>query len=265
MLIYQIINIANNKFYIGKTTGSAKNRFNQHKYMAKIGKSSHLYNAIRKWGPEYFSIEVIEDNITSIEVLNQQEIYYISTLFPQYNMDKGGAGGCHLNEQQLRDLSIKTIERNKARKGKTYIDLYGEEKAAQVKCDIAKAARGRKLNLSEEEKRNRSLRLKTNNPSQHKTPQSIEKMKTTFKERKINVGDKNGMRTCPESRLKIATKNSKIHHLQNIETGEEIFIQNLANWSRTNNINPSTSLVYMMKGIAINGWIRLNSYPPPSS
>ena len=30
MLIYRITNIANNKFYIGKTTGSAKNRFNQH-------------------------------------------------------------------------------------------------------------------------------------------------------------------------------------------------------------------------------------------
>ena len=265
MLIYRIINSANNKFYIGKTIGSAKTRFNQHKYMAKIGKPSHLYNAIRKWGTEYFSVEVIEDNIISVEVLNQQEIYYISTLSPHYNMDKGGTGGCHLNEQQLQELSLKTTERNKNMKGKTFVDIYGKEKATQIKSAISEANRGRKLNLSEEERRNRSLRLKINNPNQCKTQHSIEKMKTTFKERKINIGNKNGMKTHPESKLVIATKNSKMHHLRNIKTGEEIFVRNLADWSRNNNVKPSTSSVYMMKGIPVNGWIRLNSFPQPSS
>ena len=46
--VYKIINKVNNKYYIGMTKQSLEKRFSQHKQNAKTGKSSYLYNAIRK-------------------------------------------------------------------------------------------------------------------------------------------------------------------------------------------------------------------------
>lgn len=88
MIIYQITNKINGKFYIGKTTKSAEERFNQHFYNHKNG-NTYLYKAMRKYGVHNFQIDILENT----ELLNEREIYWIKTLNPQYNMTVGGDGG----------------------------------------------------------------------------------------------------------------------------------------------------------------------------
>ena len=51
--IYKIINKINNKIYIGKTTQSIEDRFNQHKNKSKK-LNTHLYNAMRTYGISNF-------------------------------------------------------------------------------------------------------------------------------------------------------------------------------------------------------------------
>lgn len=98
-VIYKITNIANGKIYIGKTTQPLLKRFAQHlrsPFKPNHGHLNKLHLAIMKYGVDNFKIEQI-DEATSLEELNQKEIYWIATLNSRdknigYNINEGGDG-----------------------------------------------------------------------------------------------------------------------------------------------------------------------------
>ena len=141
MYIYKIINKINGKMYIGKTTKTIESRFKKHIEDAFIGKrKTKICNALRKYGKDNFIIEEI-CQCSSKEELNEKEIYYIALYKTQelgYNISKGGDGGItpyHTNEKQISLF--------KARKGKTYEEIYGEEKAKEIKEYMHKCMSGK--------------------------------------------------------------------------------------------------------------------------
>ena len=77
MWIYKITNIQNNKVYIGQTIRPVKDRFHRHINDAINNiLDTHFARAIRKYGKENFSIEII-DEATDQNELNQKEQYWI--------------------------------------------------------------------------------------------------------------------------------------------------------------------------------------------
>jgi len=89
-LVYKITNNKNRKKYIGITTRSIEERFKEH---CKTGYA--LHSAIKKYGKENFSIEILEDGIESLEELNSLERYFVKvhkSHFSEYgyNMTWGG-------------------------------------------------------------------------------------------------------------------------------------------------------------------------------
>lgn len=102
--IYLIKNNINNKCYIGQSINIMR-RWWEHKARAFNCNNNcynkPLYNAIRKYGIENFSIEILEE--CSEEQLNEKEYYYIqknNTLVPNgYNIlessDKNVTKTCH--------------------------------------------------------------------------------------------------------------------------------------------------------------------------
>jgi group I intron endonuclease len=89
--IYLITNKLNSNLYVGKTKSTPKKRFVGHVYDANHGSTSNIAKAIRKYGADAFSIELIEE--VSIENLDERERFHIARLSPDYNMTKGGEGG----------------------------------------------------------------------------------------------------------------------------------------------------------------------------
>lgn len=94
--IYKIENLINHKIYIGQST-HIERRWSNHKATAfnqnDKGYNYPLYCAIRKYGLENFSFEVIEE--CTLDELNQKEEYYISkynSFFCGYNQTLGGDG-----------------------------------------------------------------------------------------------------------------------------------------------------------------------------
>lgn len=80
--IYCFTNLINNKKYIGSTIQEVKKRYNQHLYNAynkkdKIRYSYPLYCAIRKYGIENFSFEILEEYEGEYHELLQLESNYI--------------------------------------------------------------------------------------------------------------------------------------------------------------------------------------------
>jgi group I intron endonuclease len=90
MIVYKITNIVNGKVYIGQTVRTLKARWAQH--CSKKG-CLLIYNAIKKYGKDSFTIEQIH-LANSLNELNQKETEYIkifNSLYPNgYNLNTGG-------------------------------------------------------------------------------------------------------------------------------------------------------------------------------
>lgn len=94
--VYKITNKVNNKVYIGITSKGISARWKEHLYSAEHGCPFKLHNAIRKYGRENFSVELL-DFCNSWEELEEKEKFYISeykSLQDEfgYNMTEGGDG-----------------------------------------------------------------------------------------------------------------------------------------------------------------------------
>lgn len=128
--VYKIINTINGKVYIGQAQ-DIERRWNYHKYSALKGESNVLYKAMRKYGIDNFSFEVIEE--CSIEELNEKEIYYIeqynSYIHAEnsngYNMTLGGDGVKGL--VRTEEFKIKFSESRKGEKHPLYGKTFTEE------------------------------------------------------------------------------------------------------------------------------------------
>ena len=95
--IYKLTNLQNQKVYVGKCEGKIAGRMAKHCHHVRKGTNRYLYDAIRHYGWDNFSIEII-DACSSKEELNEREIYWITVLKSRdkafgYNMTEGGDGG----------------------------------------------------------------------------------------------------------------------------------------------------------------------------
>lgn len=110
MLIYKITNNINNKIYIGQTSQTFEKRIKQYKDDVRSRPESRpIIMAIKKYGFDNFSFEIIEDNIPDRETLDNKEKYYIKifqSLVSQhgYNVELGGNGPGKHSEETKRKI-----------------------------------------------------------------------------------------------------------------------------------------------------------------
>jgi group I intron endonuclease len=119
-VIYEFVNNINGKNYIGQSV-DYKKRIRDHKFNYNKGiKNTLFYNALKKYGWENFSINIIED--CSDELLNEKEIYWIKekkSLFPTgYNILEGG--------NQARHTDISKQKLSEGRKGMKFSESHIE-------------------------------------------------------------------------------------------------------------------------------------------
>lgn len=105
--IYKITNDINNKVYVGKTESSLAKRFAEHckDSQKREEEQRPLYSAMRKYGVEHFSIELIEE--CDIEMVSMREQYWIGFYkgyTDGYNATLGGDGKAYINREEILDL-----------------------------------------------------------------------------------------------------------------------------------------------------------------
>ena len=108
--IYKITNILNDKCYIGQSINIYQ-RWAEHKYISiheiERFKNNKFYNAIKKYGIENFSFDILEE--TSIDKLNERErfwINYYNSFYDGYNSTIGGQNDGHVyfNIDKIKEL-----------------------------------------------------------------------------------------------------------------------------------------------------------------
>lgn len=156
MQIYKITNLLNKKIYIGKDTTNDKNYF---------GSGLLIKRSIEKFGINNFKKEILEECETNEELCEKEkkwiEVFNSTNLDIGYNISGGGDGGDVISNHPNKENILKKISEtmktkkfsekhkqnlsenhysSKYRIGKTYIEMYGDEKA-KLYIDKLKLAR----------------------------------------------------------------------------------------------------------------------------
>lgn len=98
--IYKAVNLSNWKVYIGQTIQVPQKRWYKHLIDAKKGSKLPFHRALKKYGSEMFSFEVIAEVSRNTEkelfyLLDKLETYYIGyydSINWGYNLTDGGGG-----------------------------------------------------------------------------------------------------------------------------------------------------------------------------
>jgi group I intron endonuclease len=158
--VYLITNNVNGKMYVGQSWDVSR-RWKREKNLS--GVNNHLSNAIRKYGRERFSFEIlfeIKENLATQILLDEYETQAIKLLdlmnpLKGYNKREGGSGGklseetkqrCSNNSFWLgKKLPEEMIEKmRKAKKGKcgALASRYGAKLSDEQKQVLSKLKKG---------------------------------------------------------------------------------------------------------------------------
>lgn len=224
MFIYLVTNQVHGKVYVGQTTRSIEERFADHVRSARTGIETKLARAIRKYGVENFTIEVI-DTASSREELNKKEIFWIEAYNSiknryGYNIAIGGSGGntfAGLSADRMSVIGHKISTARKGstphNKGKSNIELYGEERAKELAENHSKVISGRKQSEETIQRRAES------NTGKKRTPES--KLRSSLAQ-KGRPSPLRGKGQTPEHRANTsrARKNYFLKRKFNVAIGE---------------------------------------------
>jgi group I intron endonuclease len=149
--IYQVTNAINGKRYIGYNSNyNERKRFNEHFQAAKRGSTLPLHAAIRKYGKENFSLNVLEMGENEEYGLKIAEPMYILWLKPEYNICAGGEGtpGKVWSEESKKKSSI-------TQRGRKLTEEH--KKALRVPKSVPVWNKGRTLGPISEEQRGKLM------------------------------------------------------------------------------------------------------------
>lgn len=110
MYLYKIVNTLNNNVYIGITRTLIRDRWKAHVWSARNNIKSALYDAMRSYGIENFTIEVIKqfDNEQDLLQAEKDTIkYYRQLLGKTYNILDGGESYFPIKDKEAWKIKLK--------------------------------------------------------------------------------------------------------------------------------------------------------------
>lgn len=140
--IYKYTNLINGMVYIGQTKQTLEQR--DYNHLRQINDNTYFHRALKKYGRNNFSLELVEDNIPFSD-LDEKEKYYINyfdsfyTTGKGYNLTQGGQWGS--GTQKLTIKQADEIKEKIKNTEKSFIEI-GEEYGVTSYC-ISDINRGR--------------------------------------------------------------------------------------------------------------------------
>jgi len=141
--IYLIRNKVNRKVYVGLTTKTVAIRWERHCTWGRKGHTGHIYNAIRKYGPQSFLVKTLAttDDITKLKMLEKRYIAKYRSQDPKrgYNLTLGGDGCCgYRHTAQFKRMISKRFR--------------GQPRPLSVGLAVSKARKGTSLSAEHRKK-----------------------------------------------------------------------------------------------------------------
>jgi len=184
--IYKITNIKNGLVYIGCTIYPLDKRFKEHLHRCfKTDYKSKLYNSMKKYGKDNFTIELIEE--CNLSIIYETEKKYIEK-YDSYNNGLNstfGGEGClgYSHSSEIRQKISENLKNGNSHKGKSYDELYGENADEQREKRRTSVKKGWEV-ISDEDKEKRVN--KARETKQKKSKYGVELVKEI--KQKLNEG-----------------------------------------------------------------------------
>jgi group I intron endonuclease len=159
VLVYLVENVISGTCYIGKTVGTAADRWVEHQWSAKRGSNLIFHKAIRKYGQAAFTISVMCYGDAHDEIYSAEQFcvaIFRAANIPLYNSTDGGPGSYGLKHSEATRAKQRAIKlghkqspetiakRAQALRGKR---VYMPPLSAARRQKIAVFMRGRKHSL----------------------------------------------------------------------------------------------------------------------
>ncbi len=128
MIVYCVTNTVNGKKYIGMTSRTLEERWKSHCSSARNGSDFRFHSAIRKYGEEVFTKEILYDNLNIEEcrTIEEQTIVEYKTITYGYNAKPGGCGGWIVPDEKYDDW-LKKITESSTRESNGRWSGYSDE------------------------------------------------------------------------------------------------------------------------------------------
>lgn len=145
--IYMILNIINNKSYVGQSVNLRKRKSDHFNQLRKNKhRNRYLQASFNKYGEKYFKWVVLENNIDN---LLEQESYWINV---RKSLDAGYGYNIELPDARLNTCSVSNIKKTSNR----YYVIYANKEIQKIYDSCHDAAKDYNLEIS---KLNRQVRL----------------------------------------------------------------------------------------------------------
>jgi group I intron endonuclease len=221
-VIYKIINLVNDKFYVGSTINK-KTRFRQHRRLLRQSRHhcKHLQAAWNLYGESKFTFEVVEFVDSSLDLAGVEDTYLAKHVGKDHCYNSGYSSrapwrgapahvtpnyGNTMSQEQKTVLSNHTKQQWLDADPRTGTQ-HSEETRAKISAKVQVAlseGRGGKFIPSEETRRKMSEALKGNQCAKgyKRTPEEIEKIRERTKGNQIWLGKSHS----EESKLKMSKR-----------------------------------------------------------
>jgi group I intron endonuclease len=248
-VIYKTTCLINNKIYIGQS------KYNRDSY---LGSGRLILKAIRKYGRDNFTKEVlIEDNLTK-EELDNLEIHFINEYKSTdssigYNIESGGHGNSYLQDSKIsesnkgRIISLET-------KVKISNSKIGKKASNKTKDTISKSKIGNKNRLGKYHSNDNRVKISDGVKKYYNNDDNRYKAKEIAKKR-YDDGKCSGIVMTKERQI-YATEcarmtNSKKIILINIESDERIEFESLNSCRLFFGIKGTSQLILCLKKLKL--------------
>ena len=131
MIVYKITNSINNKSYVGMTKGSLESRWLSHISSANQGSSFRFHAAIRKYGIDNWTKEILFES-DNMSLIREKEADYILSLNlinfnVGYNSKPGGCGGWIVPEHKFKQWKQRLSERSSGLNNTNSLSVSNDE------------------------------------------------------------------------------------------------------------------------------------------
>jgi group I intron endonuclease len=152
MYIYKFTHVETNRCYIGQTVQSPNQRKLEHISGSRYSeKTHHFHNALKKYGTDSFTFEVIAiaNSLEELNLLEEQYVTEYDSINNGFNIRQPGGNKLHNEKSKIRmsesqktaharrretNNGIETHSKIHSHKGKTGIWSYSEEKRERHKA-----------------------------------------------------------------------------------------------------------------------------------
>lgn len=216
--VYVITNTANGKMYVGKSWNPGY-RWNAHRYQARAGHSTLLHRAIRKYGSDSFSLEVVAGSRSEEDAFDVEKVFVerLRSNDPRYgyNRTAGGDGTRGLRVSEETRLKLSIAHTGRVHSAESRARMSAAQRGHKVTWGAKISASKRGVDTSTPEQREAS-RARMSRTVKERTPEQLARIIAALHGRPVSESTRARLRAGQERAGKVKITDADVREIRTL-------------------------------------------------